>query len=122
MLAAVKSLQADAAITYVETAGLSRVRTWPLYEKCCCLLTANPGFAGYAAVISRERASLPLSLPTGDMQNRPIIDARLLRAGGPPAPVLQTNARIVLMTHVQTGHWASVMPAMIADGWGVRDR
>ncbi len=121
VLASVENLQADAGITYVETAGLGRLRSWPLFEERYRLLTADPAFASRASVTWPELAVLPLSLLTGDMQNRRIIDARLLRAGALPAPVLETNSMIVLMTHVQTGHWASVMPAMIADGWGVRD-
>ncbi len=119
VLASVENLQADAGITYVETAGLGRVRTWPIYEERYRLLTADPAFAKRASITWPELVTLKLSLLTGDMQNRRIIDARLLRAGSLPAPVLETNSMIVLMTHVQTGHWASVMPATIADGWGV---
>ena len=119
VLASVESLQADAGITYVETSGLGRVRSWPLYEERYRLLTSAAAFATRATVTWAEVAALPLSLLTGDMQNRRIIDARLLRAGSLPTPVLETNSMIVLMTHVQTGSWASVMPAMIADGWGV---
>ena len=121
VLAAVENLQADAGITYVETDGLGRVRTIRLYEERYRLLTAAPHFAGRRSVTWAELAALPLSLLTGDMQNRRIIDARLLRAGGLPTPVLESNSMIVLMTHVQTGAWASVLPAMIADGWGVQD-
>ena len=119
VLAAVENLQADAGITYVETAGLGRVRSLPITEEHYRLLTAAPEFAERRTVTWAELTTLPLSLLTADMQNRRIIDARLLRAGGLPSPVLETNSMIVLMTHVQTGHWASVMPAMIADGWGV---
>ncbi len=119
VLASVENLQADAGITYVVTEGLGRVRSMPLYEERYRLLTAVPAFAGRLSVTWAELAGVKLSLLTGDMQNRRIIDARLQRAGALPAPVLESNSMIVLMTHVQTGFWSSVMPAMIADLWGV---
>ena len=117
VLSAVESLQADAGITYVDSEGLGRVRWLPLYEERYRLLTADPAFAGRASVAWADLAALPLSLLTGDMQNRRIIDARLQAAGAQPAPVLETNSMIVLMTHVQTGQWSSILPAAIADGW-----
>ena len=119
VLASVENLQADAGITYVGAEGLGRVRTLPLYEERYRLLTAAPAFAGRVSVTWAELAAVKLSLLTSDMQNRRIIDARLLRAGALPAPVLESNSMIVLMTHVQTGQWASIMPSMIADLWGM---
>jgi DNA-binding transcriptional LysR family regulator len=49
------------------------------------------------------------------MQNRRIMDRRLHKAGADPVPVLETNSMIVLISHVRTGKWASVLPAIIAD-------
>ena len=48
------------------------------------------------------------------MQNRRIIDRRLADAGVHAAPVLESNSMIVLMSHVQTGQWASILPAVMA--------
>ncbi len=120
VLAAVESLQADAGITYVETEGLGRVRSLAMFEERYRLLVSGSAPLGQRTSVGwKELAGLPLALLTRDMQNRRIIDKRLLRAGGSAMPVLESNSMIVLMTHVQTGQWASVMPAVIADSLGV---
>jgi len=62
---------------------------------------------------------VPLCLLTPDMQNRRIIDRRLREAGVEPAPTLQSNSMVVLFSHVRTGQWASVMPAVLAETMGL---
>jgi DNA-binding transcriptional LysR family regulator len=55
------------------------------------------------------------------MQNRRIIDS-LLREAGPldeAAPTLESNSMILLFSHVRTGRWASVMPAILAETLGL---
>jgi DNA-binding transcriptional LysR family regulator len=56
------------------------------------------------------------------MQNRRIIDRRLRDAGVEPAPTLQSNSMVVLFSHVRTGRWASVMPAVVAETMGLTQR
>jgi DNA-binding transcriptional LysR family regulator len=69
-----------------------------------------------------EAGTLPLCLLTPEMQNRRII-SQLLRGGGAdPAPALESNSMIVLIAHVRTGRWASVMPEKIAEALGSGDR
>jgi DNA-binding transcriptional LysR family regulator len=53
------------------------------------------------------------------MQNRRIIDKLIRDAGGEPAPTLESNSMVVLLTHVRTAKWSSVMPAVLADALGV---
>jgi DNA-binding transcriptional LysR family regulator len=53
------------------------------------------------------------------MQNRRIIDRRLREAGTEPAPTLQSNSMVLLYSHVRTGQWASVMPAVLAETMGL---
>jgi DNA-binding transcriptional LysR family regulator len=53
------------------------------------------------------------------MQNRRIIDRRLRGARVEPAPTLQSNSMVVLFSHVRTGRWASVMPAVLAETMGL---
>ncbi len=53
------------------------------------------------------------------MQNRRIIDRKLRDAGADPAPTLQSNSMVVLFSHVRTGQWASVMPAVLAETMGL---
>jgi DNA-binding transcriptional LysR family regulator len=66
-------------------------------------------------------AQVPLCLLTPDMQNRRIIDGILRRAGTEPSPTLESNSMIVLFSHVRTGRWASIMPAVLADTLGLTD-
>ena len=51
--------------------------------------------------------------------NRRIIDRVLRGAGVEPAPTLQSNSMVVLYSHVRTGRWASIMPAVLADNLGL---
>ncbi|MDB5484405.1 MAG: LysR family transcriptional regulator [Tardiphaga sp.] len=69
----------------------------------------------------REVGQVPLCLLTPDMQNRRIIDKALLSVGAEAVPTLTSNSIIVLYTHVQTGRWASVMPAKLADTLGLSE-
>ena len=62
---------------------------------------------------------IPLCLLTPDMQNRRIIDQRLRDVGVEPTPTLQSNSMVVLFSHVRTGRWASVMPAVLAETMGL---
>ena len=55
------------------------------------------------------------------MQNRRIIDSRLREAGVEPQPTLESNSMMVLFSHVRTGRWASVMPAVLAETLGLAD-
>jgi len=116
VLALMENLEADAGITYVGSEPLGRVRSLSLYEESYRLLIA----ADAALAVRREVgwgdvASIPLSLLTPDMQNRRIMDRRMQKAGAEPRPVLETNSMIVLLSHVRTGQWASVLPAIIVD-------
>ncbi len=116
VLALMENLEADAGITYVGSEPLGRVRSLMLYEESYRMLIAADTPLGARPELSwAEVATEPLSLLTPDMQNRRIMDRRLHKAGAEPAPVLETNSMIVLISHVRTGKWASVLPAIITD-------
>lgn len=113
----------DAGITYLENEPLGRVTTVPLYRERYKLLTALDGTHGARdAVTWDEVGRLPLCLLTPDMQNRRIVDAHLNPDGRPTAPLLESNSMIVLLSHVRTAKWASVMPAVLADSFRLGDR
>ncbi len=121
VLALMENLEADAGITYVGSEPLGRVRTLSLYEESYCLLVAADSPLGARADLSWANvATVPLSLLTRDMQNRRIMDRRLHKAGADPVPVLETNSMIVLISHVRTGKWASVLPSIIAESLLIR--
>ncbi len=122
VLSAMENLEAEAGITYVTNEPLGRVRTWPMFEESYRLLVGRDSVLGGQSSVSwAEVADVPLGLLTNDMQNRRIIDQRLHHAGADVRPVLESNSMIVLMSHVRTGRWASVLPAMMAEmlmaGW-----
>jgi DNA-binding transcriptional LysR family regulator len=55
------------------------------------------------------------------MQNRRIIDQQIREAGADPAATLESNSMIVLLTHVRTLRWASIMPEILIDALGPMD-
>lgn len=110
------ALEIDAGLTYVGGEPLGRVRVWPLLAESYRLLIARDTRLGQAQAVDwAEVATVPLSLLTVDMQNRRIIDRRLHLAGADIRPVLESNSMIVLMSHVRTGQWATVLPALLAE-------
>ena len=115
----IDNLEADAGLTYLDNEPLGRVISVPLYTEHYQLLTAAGGpYDDRASVTWAELAKIPLCLLTPNMQNRRIIDQQMRAAGGEPAPTLESNSMVVLMTHVRTLQWASVMPAILADALG----
>ena len=110
----------DAGLTYLDNEKLGRVTTVPLYKERYCLLTAAEGPLGERESVTwAEVGQVKLCLLTPDMQNRRIIDKLIRDAGAEPAPSLESNSMVVLLTHVRTAKWASVMPAVLADALGV---
>ncbi|MFG1393777.1 LysR family transcriptional regulator [Xanthobacter agilis] len=120
ILSDLENLEIDAGITYLDNEPLGRVNTVPLYRERYRLVTAATArFGDRASVTWSEVSELPLALLTPDMQNRRIVDGLLAAAGTQPKPTLESNSMTVLFTHVRTGLWASVMPAMLADSLGL---
>ncbi|MEA1833450.1 LysR family transcriptional regulator [Methylobacterium durans] len=117
-----KNLEADAGLTYLDNEPLGDVTAIPMYQEHYCLVTAAGGpFYDRDVVTWAEVARTPLCLLTPNMQNRRIIDEQIRKAGVEPTPALESNSMIVLLTHVQTLRWASVMPAILVDALGARD-
>ena len=121
-LTQLENLEVDAGLTYVDNEPLGRVRSIALYpERYRLLISAHAPFGDRAHITWAELGKIPLCLLTPDMQNRRIIDRRLREAGTEPAPTLQSNSMVVLFSHVRTGAWASVMPAVLAETMGLTD-
>jgi DNA-binding transcriptional LysR family regulator len=122
VLKALDNLEVDAGLTYIDNEPLGRVTTVPLYHERYRLLTSADSTLGDRDQVTwAEVAQVPLCLLTPDMQNRRIIDGILRRAGTEPSPTLESNSMIVLFSHVRTGRWASIMPAVLADTLGLTD-
>lgn len=120
VLTELENLEVDAGLTYVDNEPLGRVRFVPLYEERYRLMISAAAPLGRRESVSwAEVGQVPLCLLTPDMQNRRIIDGRLRAAGVEPAPTLQSDSMVLLFTHVRTGSWASVMPAVLIDTMGL---
>lgn len=115
----IENLEADAGLTYLDGEPLGRLTAIPLFQERYQLLTAVGGrHDGMDRITWAEVGRTPLCLPTPDLQNRRIIDQQIRASGTEPAPALESNSMIVLMTHVRTLRWASVMPAVLTEALG----
>ncbi len=116
ILEGIDSLELDAGITYLDNEPLGRVAQVPLYTEFYRLLCApSMGLAGRDQVTWAEVAQLPLCLLTADMQNRRIVNQHLAEAGARAQAVVESNSTIALVSHVRSGHWASVVPMKLAE-------
>ena len=120
VLRQIENLEVDAGLTYIDNEPLGRVASVALYrEEYRFLTSADAPLGDRDSVTWAEVGKVPLCLLTTDMQNRRIIDRILRGAGVEPAPTLQSNSMVVLYSHVRTGRWASIMPAVLADNLGL---
>jgi DNA-binding transcriptional LysR family regulator len=121
VLTALDNLEVDAGISYVDNEPIGRARAIPLYrEQYRLLISADSPLGRRREVTWAEVGRVPLCLLTPDMQNRRIINRLLKEAGSlESAPTLESNSMILLFSHVRTGQWASVMPAILAETLGL---
>ncbi|MDE8349601.1 MAG: LysR family transcriptional regulator [Acidocella sp.] len=123
MLERLHNLEIDAGLTYLDNEPVGKMRVVPLYEERYLLLTSATAPLGDRANVTwAEVGKIPLCLLTPDMQNRRIIDRLLRNAGVVAEPTLESNSIVVLVSHVQTGRWASVMPEKLAEIFGLTTR
>jgi DNA-binding transcriptional LysR family regulator len=122
VLEELENLEVDAGLTYIDNEPLGRVTSVPLYHERYRFLTSADGALGDRERVTwAEVGQVPLCLLTPDMQNRRIIDGLLRKVGAEASPTLESNSMIVLFSHVRTGRWASIMPAVLADTLGLTD-
>ena len=116
ILSRLNNLDVEAGITYLDNEPLGDVKTVPLFQETYRLLTGVGGrFADRDQVAWNELGALQLCLLTPDMQNRRIIDQMLRDAGARPDTALESNAVMVLVAHVTTGHWSSIVPSSLVE-------
>jgi DNA-binding transcriptional LysR family regulator len=120
VLARLQNHEADAGVTYLDNEPIGRARVIPLYEERYRLLTCAEAPLGDCAQVSwAELATIPLCLLTPEMQNRRIIDRLLHNAGVRAEPALESNSIVALVSHVQTGQWACVLPERLAEVFAI---
>lgn len=125
ILAMLENLEIDAGVTYLDNEPLGRVTAVPMYKERYTLVCGGSSrFARRDEVGWEELSSVPLCLLTPDMQNRRIIAQNFLEAGVTVSASVESNSTVVLMAHVETGNWATVLPdkhaAFLAAGKKVR--
>lgn len=114
-----ENLEIDAGLSYLDNEPLGRARAAPLYREAYCLIVSRDHpLAARDRATWAEAGRLPLCLLTPDMQNRRILDRLLRQAGLEAAPALESNSVVVLLSHVQAGGWATIVPAALADSFG----
>lgn len=122
ILTLLENLEIDAGLTYLDNEPLGRVNTVPLYTESYCLITAADAPLGDRADVTwAELAQVPLCLLTPDTQTRRIVDRLLKIANGDARAPLESDSTLLLLAHVRTGKWASIMPAKIAEMLGPSD-
>jgi DNA-binding transcriptional LysR family regulator len=118
ILAALEDLSADAGISYLENEPLGRVQTVPLYqERYVLVVRSDTPEAGLARIGWAAAGALRLCLLTPDMQNRRIIAGHLAEAGVSVTPGVESNSTVVLIGHVLTGGWATILPLKAASAF-----
>lgn len=116
ILDGIENLDLDAGVTYIDNEPLGRVAQAPLYREYYRFICApDAALAGRKSLTWAEAAQEPLCLLTSNMQNRRIVDQNLREAGTRSAPRVESNSTIVLVSHVQTGGWHSIVSKRLAE-------
>ncbi len=116
ILEMMENLEIDAGVTYLDNEPLGNVTSVPLYRERYTLVCA-PGHILFERheVGWAEVGISPLCLLTPDMQNRRIIDQQLAAAGIAEAPTVESNSTVVIIAHVMSGRWATILPVKLAE-------
>ncbi len=116
ILSRLNNLDVEAGITYLDNEPLGDVKTVPLFHETYCLLTSAESPVGALDQIAwKDLGEMPLCLLTPDMQNRRIIDQMLRDSGARPDTALESNNVMVLVAHVATGRWSSIVSTSVTE-------
>ncbi len=119
----IDNFELDVGLTYLDNEPLSNVKPKPVYyESYVVLFRDDSELARSRTIEWAQAATLNLCLLTPDMQNRRILDRLLRNAGTELRPTLESNSIVVLVSHVQTGRWACVLPEKLAQIFGLTPR
>lgn len=112
----------EAGITYLDNEPVEGLMQVPLYTERYCLFVAetNP-LAQRDSVDWLEAAQEPLCLLTPNMQNRRIVDKAFASVNTHPAPRLETNSIMNLLSSVKSMGLSSIMPEYFIDVLGALD-
>lgn len=115
ILAMLDNLEIDAGISYLDNEPLGRVSTIELYrERYTLVCHADHPLASRSEIDWSDLAESRLCLLSSDMQNRRIVNAAFRAAGSEPKAQMESNSTVVLVSHVATGDWVTVLPGDLA--------
>ena len=107
------NLEIDAGISYLDDEPLGRVVYEPLYSEKYVLVSSKP--IPEKSIRWDQLGELQLCLLTPDMLNRRIINLHLKNAGVQVHPEIEANTITVLISHVLSGGWATILPVKAAE-------
>lgn len=113
ILEMIDNLEIDAGISYLDDEPLGRVASEPLYAERYVLVTREP--VDSETVRWDQMGDYQLCLLTPDMLNRRIINKHLSEAEVQAQPVIEANTITVLISHVLSGSWATILPVKAAE-------
>ena len=116
VLGALERFDIDVGMTYLSNEPLEKLKNVPFYDESYYLITPSENFIRNKETVSwADAAKLRLCLLTPDMQNRRILNQRFLKEGISIVPTLEANSLFGLFTHIQTGHWSSILPLSLVN-------
>ena len=117
ILARVRDFELDAGIIYASDNAPEGVLVHPLYAEEHVLIAGEELLP--AGDIDWSRAlELPLCLLNSSMRGRQVLDEALAAQGLMATARIESDSVLSLLSHVATGHWASIVPRQWLDGLG----
>ena len=108
-------LDLEAGLSYTMGLEAKAFHTQPIHSEHSCLLVhENHPLAAHQSVSWAEVAAAAPCLLTPGMTNRAIVEERLRDAGAPPAPCVESNSILALVTLVALGDHSIVLPQRLA--------
>jgi DNA-binding transcriptional LysR family regulator len=111
-----------AAITYLESEPLTGVQAIHLYNESYVFAASQPMLKeGIEEMTWAEASQYPLCLLTKNMLNRRIINSIFESIDVEPKVKVETNSFAVIIGHITTGKYASVLPLLYLSSYGMLD-
>jgi DNA-binding transcriptional LysR family regulator len=109
-----KSSSMDVAVTYIDEMSRQYNRSYVLYEEEYeLLIRRGTRFSGQKSVSWDNVRELPLCLFAPESQLFGAEESEMLNLALNSTPHVITNAIWMVMDHVRTGNWASVLPRLV---------
>lgn len=112
IVAGLEAFDIDVGMTYLDDPLSPALTAAPLFfEHYSLVVSPDNPMSDRESIGWAEAGTAPLCLLTPDMQHRRFVDRHLSEAGIDAAPRIESNSLVVLMSHVRTGSFASILPS-----------